>query len=207
MANDFCMGTGVIYYSWLAAFCYIIFVNPRNNQKSQFSVFSTCNHEWVFWFEIHFSHTNFELRNYWRLLITRMWRHVPAFRKKILLHSLGKKSKPRVEKHWEEEIEQTLRRFWGTGHTLHHGRQILTPLPWRIKHRFSPVIWSMRLTLWTWIRTPWRWLFTAETCSGNIVKENVFICTDWAWLMYIWNWRQQIARNVCRQACTRPISQ
>jgi len=42
----------------------------------------------------------------------------------------------------------------------------------------------MRLTLWTWIQTPWRWLFTAETCSSNIGNENVFICTEWAWFIY-----------------------
>jgi hypothetical protein len=156
-----------------AALCYIIFVNLRKNQMSQF--FSTCNHKWVFLFEIHFSPTNFEVQKYWRLPITGMWQHVPAFRKKLLLHSSGKNSKPRVEKHWEIVTERTFRRFWGTCYTSLHGRQVSTPLPWIIRYQLSPKIWSMWLALLTWILKPWRWLFTAETCSGNIRNKNVFI--------------------------------
>ena len=69
-----------------------------------------------------FSHTNFEVRKCWALLIAGMWRHVPSFREKLLLHTSGKKIKPRVEKRWEEETEQTLRRFWETCYTSLHGR-------------------------------------------------------------------------------------
>lgn len=137
--------------------------NREKIKSHKFLNFSTYNHERVFPLTINFSHTNFEVRKYWGLLFTWMWRHLPTYRRNLLLLSSGKKEWATCgkKKHSEGETEQTFRRFWGTSYTSLRGRQILTPLPWKIRqtafyrnmihaiHFFSPNLNSLKMVVYS----------------------------------------------------------